>query len=274
MKRVQSSPARAARVRSGSGEAGRDRASPMKAPPVAARVLAVAVVLVLAWHFLATYTWNASPNATRATITQPVLSAYMIPMFGQSWSVFAPNPGSVNQSLDVRAIVTKDGKNSTTQWYSLTERSAAQDVQLHPIPARTYLNDFILANRYYDSFLAIDEKARDRAGDEYLGANWPTKLQKDLLAGLDQSTSPVVNAYIEYERTVLGLASEVALARWGSGVSKVQVRVLKQPVVPFSQRNDNVTTKTSFFIDGWREPVRVPGLNRSVFKAMFTARGN
>jgi len=241
--------------------------------PVAARIMAVIVLLVLAWHFLATYTWNASPNATRQAIGDSALTAYMIPMFGQSWSVFAPNPGSVNQSLDVRAVVSKDGKETTTDWYSLTERSATEDIQLHPVPSRMYLNDFILANRYYDSALAIESSVRDKAGESYLGKDWADTLQHTMLSALKVDASPAVTTYMDYERTVIGLGTEVAVARWGDDVKRVQVRVLKTPVTPFAQRNDNVTPDVSYFVDGWRAPTRVPGIDTAVFRAMFRAGG-
>jgi len=249
------------------------RSAGRKTIPVAARIMAVVVLLVLAWHFLATYTWNASPNATRKAIGDSALTAYMIPMFGQSWSVFAPNPGSVNQSLDVRAVVSKDGKETTTGWYSLTHRAATQDIQLHPIPSRMYLNDFILANRYYDSALAIESSARDTAGASYLGKDWPSTLQHTMLGALKVETSPAVSTFMDYERTVVGLASEVALARWGDHVTRVEVRVLKKPVVPFAQRNDKVTPETSYFVDGWRAVTPVPGTDTAVFRAMFRAGG-
>ncbi|HEY0259778.1 MAG TPA: DUF5819 family protein [Lacisediminihabitans sp.] len=237
--------------------------------PIAARVMAVVVVLVLAWHFLATYTWNASPNAIRQAIGNSTLTSYMIPMFGQSWSVFAPNPGSVNPSLDVRAIVERDGKSQTTDWYSLTDRSARNDVQLHPIPSRMYLNDFILANRYYASALAIPTDVRNEAGKTYGGPVWPSLLQRNMLTELKVDSSPTVSAFVDYERTVLGLASEVAVARWGSHVKQVQVRVLKTPVVPFAQRNQKVTPEVSYFVDGWRPVTRVPGVDTAVFDSMF-----
>ena len=68
---------------------------------------------------------------------------------------------------------------------------------------------------------------------------------------------------------MLGLASEVAVARWGSDVEQVQVRVLKTPVVPFAQRNDKVTTEVSYFVDGWRPVTRVRGIDTAVFESMF-----
>ncbi|MCU1404077.1 MAG: hypothetical protein JWQ43_380 [Glaciihabitans sp.] len=235
-----------------------------------ARLLVIAVCLVLGWHFLATYTWNATANATREVIGQETLNSYMLPMFGQSWSVFAPNPGSVNQSLEVRAQVTSGDVTSTTEWYSLTDRAAREDIQLHLIPSRMYLNDFILANRYYDAFMAIDVEARDTAGSSYVTDTWPDQLQGDLLAKLNVDSSAAVDTFIKYERSTVNLASEVAHARWGDGVTAVQVRVLKTPVVPFAERNTNASTTVSYFVDGWRFPTYVDELDQGTFESIFS----
>jgi hypothetical protein len=237
--------------------------------PRAAKVFAVFVCLVLAWHFLATYTWNASPNATRDAIGEQTLTAYMIPMFGQSWSVFAPNPGSTNQSLEVRATVLNDGTQTETEWFSLTGLSTTRDVQLHPIPSRMYLNDYILADRYFDSAMAIAENIRDQVGRDYGGDNWGEALRADLLAAIGTPESATVDNFVNYELAVAGLVSEAAVARWGDGVTKVQVRVVKTPVVPFAERHTDATTEQTYFVDGWRTPVRIPGLDTAVFQSMF-----
>lgn len=242
--------------------------------PLAAKIFAVAVCLVLAWHFLATYTWNASPNATREAIGDKALTAYMIPLFGQSWSVFAPNPGSTNQSLEVRALVDKDGVETETEWFSLTEFSTERDVQLHPIPSRMYLNNYILADRYFDSAMAIPENIRDVAGRDYFGDSWGDPLRNDLLAAMGTTESANVDNFVNYELTVLGLVSEVAIARWGDDVTKVQVRIVKTPVVPFAERHTDATTESTYFVDGWRTPVRIPGLDTAVFQAKFSEGGN
>lgn len=238
--------------------------------PLAARILTIAVCLLLGWHFLATYTWNAAPNAVRAAIGQETLQAWMIPMFGQSWAVFAPNPGSVNQSLEVRAVV--DG-GERTEWYSLTDRSARKDVQGHPIPSRMYLNDFILANRYYDAALEIPVEVRDLAGKELAGDAWWNELESTMLDASGVEVDDRISEFVLYERAVLGLVTEAAVALWGEDVSMVQVRVVKTPVVPFSQRGTDFETEVTSFTDGWRSPLRVGAIDTGVFTRMFAEGG-
>lgn len=237
-----------------------------KQVPMVARVAVVVVCALLGWHFLATYTWNAAPNAVRAAIGQETLQAWMIPMFGQSWAVFAPNPGSVNQSLEVRAVI--DGEE-TTEWYSLTDRATREDVKLHPVPSRMYLNDYILANRYYDAALAIPVEVRDLAGKEFVGEEWWSQLESTMLEASGVEPDKRISDFVLYERTVLGLVTEAAVARWGEGVRMVQVRVVKTPVVPFAQRGTDFETEVTSFTDGWRSPLRVDGIDTGVFTSLF-----
>lgn len=246
------------------------RESEQASIPLAPRILVILVCALLGWHFLATYIWNATPNAVRAAIGQETLQSWMIPMFGQSWSVFAPNPGSVNQSLEVRAMIDD---SVTTEWYSLTDRSTHEDVQGHLIPSRMYLNDYILANRYYDAALAIPVEVRDVAGEEQTGVEWWTDLEDDMLAASGVETDTRVSEFVLYERTVLGLVTEAAIGRWGEGVSMVQVRIVKTPVVPFEQRMTDVQTEVTSFTDGWRAPLRVEGITTATFTRMFAETG-
>lgn len=241
------------------------------APPVplGARILAIAVCALLAWHFLATATWNSAPNAVRATIGQQNLQAWMIPLFGQSWSVFAPNPGSVNQSLEVRAQIG----DTTTEWYSLTTRSAEHDVQGHLVPSRMYLNDFILADRFYDAALELPLAVRDRAGADLENDEWWLALEEDLRAASSTDIDSKIESFLRYERTAMGLVSEVAIARWGSEVTAVQVRVVMTPVVRFAERGTDAETKVTSFTDGWRPPLRVEGIDTTVFDSMFAEEG-
>ena len=234
--------------------------------PLAARILTICVCALLAWHFLATYTWNAAPNAVRAAIGQQALESWMIPMFGQSWSVFAPNPGSVNQNLEVRAVLDGD---ITTDWYSLTDRSTRKDVQGHLIPSRMYLNDYILANRYYDAALAIPVEIRDIAGEERAEGDWWVVLEGAMLEASGVEADTRISEFVLYERTVLGLVTEAAIGRWGEDVSMVQVRVVKTPVVPFEQRATDTQMDSTSFTDGWRAPLRVEGIDLAIFARMF-----
>src|SRR5690625_8051402 len=53
------------------------------------RTVTLAAVLFTAFHVFATFLWIAPSSALRDVVPGNALESYMIPMFGQSWSVFA-----------------------------------------------------------------------------------------------------------------------------------------------------------------------------------------
>jgi hypothetical protein len=239
--------------------------------PLASRVFAGALVAVLGIHMLFTFTWNASPNAFRQLIGADALYSYMTPLFTQGWAVFAPNPGSSNADLQVRASVPDaTGEMVTTEWFSITDADHEAAILGHPAPSRLYLNGYVLADRFHGSFLRMNEQVRELAGNDYLDADWPDALQNDLLAALAVPNDPAVTEYLEYERTVTGLATAIARARWGDDVTAVQVKVVTTPVIPFDQRADlNAKTESTYFMEGWRAALDVPGLDESVIRARY-----
>ncbi|WP_256999506.1 DUF5819 family protein, partial [Microbacterium sp. SZ1] len=56
------------------------------------KLIAFGACLLTLWHVGASFLWIAPYSALREIPTQEVLAGYMLPMFGQSWSVFAPEP--------------------------------------------------------------------------------------------------------------------------------------------------------------------------------------
>jgi hypothetical protein len=226
------------------------------------------VVVVLGFHFFLTYAWNTSATSLRALVGNDFLTAYMTPMFTQGWAVFAPNPGSTNVSLEVRALepASGDAAAKATPWFSITERDTERFVRYHPAPSRMYLNNYILGDRFHGAFLALNAKTRDLVGNDYFGADWLGRLRDDL----SSTSDPWVANYIEYEQTVTGLATAVARARWGEGITGVQVRTVSTVAVPFEQRFDaGVKEQPSYFIEGWRQPLTVSRLDAAPIDSFY-----
>jgi hypothetical protein len=229
--------------------------------------MVVAVALILGWHFFFTYTWNTSSIALRELIGTNLLNAYMTPMFTQGWAVFAPNPGSTNVSLEVRAMLpaTTGASPEATPWFSITGSDTAQFVRYHPAPSRMYLNNYILGDRFHGAFLAMNERTREIVGNDYFGANWLSRLKADLTS----PSNPAAGTYIEYEQTVTGLATAIARQRWGNTITAVEVRTVSAPAVPFDQRFENVKPVPSYFVEGWRQPLDVPGLDTAIIRDFY-----
>ncbi|MEO6827950.1 MAG: DUF5819 family protein [Microbacteriaceae bacterium] len=231
--------------------------------------MVVVVALILGWHFFFTYTWGTSSIALRSLIGTDLLTSYMNPMFTQGWAVFAPNPGSTNVSLQVRAMrpATKAASAEATPWFSITGSDTVQFVRYHPAPSRMYLNNYLLGDRFHGAFLAMSAGVREVVGNDYYGSGWLNRLKADLTS----QPNPAAASYIEYEQTVTGLATAIARQRWGT-VTAVQVRTVSTPAVPFDQRFEKVKEPSSYFIEGWRQPLDVPGLDSAIIQDFYGKR--
>ena len=80
-------------------------AAPRPRPTWWVKLIAFAACLLTLWHVGASFLWIAPYSALREIPTQEVLAGYMLPMFGQSWSVFAPEPINGDYHFNVRAVI-------------------------------------------------------------------------------------------------------------------------------------------------------------------------
>jgi hypothetical protein len=236
--------------------------------PLVARISAVVVVLFLIWHFALTFAWNSQQTALTDLITPKALNAYMQPWFQQNWSVFAPDPVSANLSFDVRARVGGADEASATPWYTVTDADIRRGVLHKPIPNRDYLTTFALVDDFYGAFRALPDSAQgvvsqDRTGD----SGWLPLVRDDLIDG--GVPQPDADTFSRYEDSAYRLATAVAQARWGSGVTSVQVRLRQQQVQSFAARAQGPTKTYSYFTDGWRAPLEVGDVDLGVIKRLY-----
>ena len=79
------------------------RTAKSKTNPVVKRTIMVIAMALTGFHLFASFLWIAPSSTLREVIPGNLLSQYMIPMWGQSWSVFAPEPINGDYYFDVRA---------------------------------------------------------------------------------------------------------------------------------------------------------------------------
>src|SRR5699024_11883296 len=84
------------------------------------RTVTLSSVLFTAFHVFATFLCIAPYAALREVVPVNALQNYMIPMFVQIWSVFAPEPINGDYRLQIRAVVTTDGEAHETEWVDAT----------------------------------------------------------------------------------------------------------------------------------------------------------
>ncbi|QIK64863.1 hypothetical protein G7068_12330 [Leucobacter viscericola] len=238
------------------------------------RVVAVLVLVFTAWHLFASFLWIAPVTPLRELVPGNMLSSYMIPMFGQSWSVFAPAPINGDFSLKVRAQVEQNGELVETDWVDAAqiEVHAMHTHNLFPPRASTagLQQASALKNAWDD--LAGDQQAlvaEDFVQDDTAGERLSYLLTED-------DPNFVGSTYYTIEHRTAAYATQVARAVWGDGVKEIQFQASRQNVIPFEQRHDPDAVRPPVQIvqTGWRVPVVLHGQSDVRFAEVFTPMYN
>ncbi|MER7797367.1 DUF5819 family protein [Microbacterium sp. NPDC096154] len=235
------------------------------ATPVAKRLVLVAMALFTAWHLFASFLWIAPASPVREVLPQGLLRSYMMPMFGQSWSVFAPSPIRSDFHLEVRAAVDEGGDELTTTPWTRATLSELSRVQHNLFPPRSAEIGFNVAMQLYEAYADLSEQAREDVGASRVEDDWLHRLEGEL------SEDPDGRAYLAAERKAVAYATQVAYAVWGDDVVRVQVRVSSDPVRAFDKRNEARTPKPEPVVrtPGWRGTLEYDGQSREQFRDYF-----
>lgn len=240
-------------------------------PPLVVRTVAAAGVLLTLWHVWASFLWIFPPSPLRQLVPGTALSSYMLPMFGQSWSVFAPEPINGDYHFNVRATLSVDGEESVTGWVS------ASDVELsmlinHLFPARVASQAEEVASLHKGSWEKLGQVQREDVAANYFEADWEERLRTALVAAGDDDAA--VELYMKREHMATAYATQVAQAMWGDEVERVQYRVSRQNIVPFEERNNPAAVRPEPQIvgTGWRGLIVEDGQNEDRFVEIFVAQ--
>ncbi|RBP67008.1 hypothetical protein DFO66_10261 [Brevibacterium sanguinis] len=221
---------------------------------VVKRALMVVAMLLTAFHLFASFLWIAPASAMRQVIPGNLLSEYMIPLWGQSWSVFAPEPINGDYFFDVRAVIrTPEGTEEITQWVRAT------DVELDHatyrlFPPRSAGLAIGVASDLKSSWEKLSDDHKEIVKLDYFKGDDSTDRLK---AKMQEYGDPegVIGGYLDSERTASAYATQVADAVWGEdAVVRVQYQASRQNVVPFGKRNDPGAERPPIQVvpTGWR----------------------
>lgn len=235
------------------------------------RVLIAVACAITAWHIFATFLWVAPVTAIRDIIPggNATLTNYMIPFFGQSWSVFAPEPINGNYAFRVRAEVQKtDGTTEITDWIdaAAVDLSMSRDNLLPPRAANLGVQE---ASQFKDSYDALNGDHRIIVALNFTGPDWRNGLQEKLDSYGNDSDN--VTKYMTQELYAVAYATQVAKATWGSNVVGVQFQASRQNIPSFADRNspDIPAQPVQIAETGWRPAVVLPGQNERHFADTF-----
>jgi hypothetical protein len=232
------------------------------------RIVTLLCTLFTAWHIFASFLWIAPPTQIRTLVPGNLLTSYMIPFYGQSWSVFAPVPINGDLILKVRAVIDKGGKPATTYWVDAT--AAELSMSRHNLfPPRAANLATQQAMEYKSAFEALTPAQQRVVGlGYYKGNDWEQRLSATITRLAD---TPAAKTYLEKERHALAYATQVAKAMWGKDVVNVQFQVSRQNVVPFAERNDPKAKKPPLQIvnTGWRGEYEFAQQDETEFADVF-----
>ena len=249
-------------------------------PKIWVRLVALIAVILAAWHIFASFLWIApySENA-REVVPGDLLTSYMIPFFGQSWSVFAPEPINGDYHFNVRAVIVgADGEERETGWVSATDVELSM-IQYNLVPPRAGIQSSEVASGYKDAFDRMEEVDRAIIGGDFAVDEWEIGLRAALEQQDDEQVSALapdvrearIDELLAEEHRSTAYATQVAKAIWGDGVRQVQYRVSRQNIVPFAQRHDPGAQRPEpmVVLPGWRGPVVEPGQDEENFADVF-----
>lgn len=239
--------------------------------PVVKRTLMIIAMVITGFHLFSTFLWVAPSSALREAVPGDVLSKSMIPLWGQSWSVFAPEPINGDYYFDVRAVIETNGGEEVTEWMRAT------DVELdHSIyrlfPPRSAGLGIGVASDLKGSWddLPADQKAIVKL-DYFRGGDSVDRLTTKLREYEDPDGA--VGGYLDSEHVATAYATQVARAVWGDDVQRVQYQVARQNVVPFAERNDKDSQRPKLqpVPIGWRAMIVEADQSDAEFARYFCA---
>ena len=167
----------------------------------------------------------------------------MLPMFGQSWSVFAPKPVDGDYQFWVRARVDSGDGLTTTEWVDSVNRE--MDMIHHNLfPARVAVAGYELASDYRGAWQKLDGEQQEIVELSYFeGIDWESRLAVELKArskAISAEANDRTADFIECDELATAYATQVARALWGENVKKIQFKVGRQGYCAFcsaEQRN-------------------------------------
>lgn len=230
--------------------------------PVWVAIVAAVLGVVVAAHTAATFLWIAPENAFSRAVDEPLESA-MDPVFQQNWSLFAPTPINVANSLEVRAL---DADLNATPWVDVTDLEISANFTHQIFPNRGSRPTRMLAARAHAQFNKLSDEELETLGHHYHEDAWP-RLAEALDAAEGSSSQARRDLVIEYDRTMAAYATEYVRATVTDvEPSYVQFRVVRQRAASFARRAEAPPEPTVYTF-GRRPMYEFPRQDSDTFRA-------
>lgn len=226
--------------------------------------------LVTTWHIFATLLWVFPYTPVRDAIPggNKTLTSYMIPMFGQSWSVFAPQPARSELRLSVRAVIEDaSGFETETDWVD-ADRIELATTTYNLFPSYGAVSAEKLAHTHNSGYYYLDSTQREIVKKDFQGTEWLAELKNELQSSPGNSVN-----YLASEENITAYSTQVAKAVWGNegSIVRIQYLVTDRLVTAFEDRKHGELMRPDAYelTTGWRPPVVREGQDEAEFAATF-----
>jgi hypothetical protein len=245
---------------------------PNRRRTIGQRIVVALVGVFAAWHVAASFLWIGPVTPLRELVPGNLLTQYMLPWFGQSWSVFAPAPINGDYRLQVRAVLAdRSGGEVATKWISATD--AEHTLSMHnlfpPRAANLAVHQASNLKGAWDALTAEQKKITEL--NYFKNDDWLGRMQVALNDVNKHANEAAVVNYIVQERYTDAYAVQVARAVWGDSVVRVQFQAQRQNIIPFVERHnpDVKLPPLQFAPTGWRGLIVMPGQSEEQFAEVF-----
>ena len=194
-------------------------------------------------HSFLVMLWVMPANPIRLSVGEDRVEAYIVnPVmpFDQTWAVFAPNPKSAEEVVEVRAFLGNPatGVGKLTDWYPITDVHDAR-ARFLITPPRAHM----IPRRIVSSMLRVSSgftQAQRQILEEGFDAQTLPTLRKALVKGNTRGEVGrlAIDEYLRHEVTMRRYFTLYSRARWGPGVTLVQVRYGYRQAPKFADRHE------------------------------------
>ena len=239
---------------------------PRTAPPsLRARLTLWLVLSVVAVHTAVVALWVAPFNLLQESVGTARVSSYILPVWDQAWSVFAPQTDTLTDRYQVRALVGSGKGQVATDWAPVTAKEVVASVRHHPFPSRTVLITTRLAGGITRTFNALTEAQKQvvhDAGAEVSVADLGQRLRS---ASTSPSELSEAGAFLQAETGTEYFLSGIARAIWGGKVVAIQFRKDRIVTGKYGTSQPRQIATAYSFYSNWRPVGALTAEERDAF---------
>lgn len=217
-------------------------------------------------HLAATLAFTGPQTPLKASL-QPELNKYFLGPLDQGWSLFAPGPYSQNEYFLMRACVSSHdvcAKGSAagakfTAWENITEQEM-ESTRLNIFANRESSQSQVVHSRFWSESANLSSDQSKMAEANHIAGQPVFGVDLNSAAAPKKYSTDELNTLKNYQRledVAVGFASLKAHELWGETVTLVEVRMRRDALVPFDQRDDKDAKPTSTYVKiGWRDAMK------------------